>query len=111
MIGRVVDKFILKLEEQLADKNVSFVLSDAARKYLGDKGYDRAMGARPLARVIDSEVKNPLVDELLFGKLTNGGEVQIDVKDDKLSFTIIANRKQKTPPKGKGRTKKEKVLV
>jgi ATP-dependent Clp protease ATP-binding subunit ClpA len=113
MIGRVVDKFILKLEDQLADKNVSFVLSDAARKWLGDKGYDRAMGARPLGRVIDTEVKKPLVDELLFGKLTNGGEVQIDVKDDKLSFAIIANRKPakaKTPTK-KPRAKKEKVLV
>jgi ATP-dependent Clp protease ATP-binding subunit ClpA len=113
MIGRVVDKFILKLEEQLADKNVSFVLSDTARKWLGDKGYDRAMGARPLGRVIDAEVKKPLVDELLFGKLTNGGEVQIDVKDDKLSFAIIANRKPakpKSPPK-KPRAKKEKVLA
>ncbi len=109
MIGRVVDKFILKLEEQLADKNVTFVLSTEARKWLGDKGYDRKMGARPLARVIDTEVKKPLVDELLFGKLTAGGEVQIDLKDDKLNFTILPNRK--TPPKGKGRTKKEKVLA
>ena len=110
MIGRVVDKFILKLEEQLADKNVSFILSDPARKWLGDKGYDRAMGARPLARVIDKEVKKPLVDELLFGQLIHGGEVQIDLKEDKLSFTIIPHRKPKSAAK-KTRTKKVKELA
>ena len=109
MIGRVVDKFILKVEEQLADKNVTFNLSDAARKWLGDKGYDRAMGARPLARVIDTEVKKPLVDELLFGKLVNGGEVQIDVKEETLNFTILPHRKPKSD--SKKRPKKVKELV
>ncbi len=112
-IGHVVDKFILKLEEQLADRNVTFSLSPEARKYLGEKGYDRAMGARPLARVIDTEIKKPLADELLFGKLVNGGEVQIDVKDDALSFKIIGNRKPKaksaTPKKRKPKKVKELV--
>lgn len=119
MIGRVVDKFILKLEEQLADKNVTFALSAQAREWLGNKGYDRAMGARPLARVIDTEVKKPLVDELLFGKLIKGGEVQIDVKDDKLAFTIMPTRsstdetdnKSSGKPPRKGRAKKIKELV
>jgi ATP-dependent Clp protease ATP-binding subunit ClpA len=103
-IGHVVDKFILKLEEQLADKNVTFALSPEARKWLGGKGYDRAMGARPLARVIDTEIKAKLVDELLFGKLVKGGEVQIDIKDDKPVFTIMGNRK----PKAKSASKKPK---
>ena len=70
----MVDKFIVKLEEQLSDKNVTFSLSQEARLWLATKGYDRAMGARPLARVIDREIKKPLIDELLFGKLANGGE-------------------------------------
>lgn len=117
-VGHVVDKFILKLEEQLADKNVTFTLSGDARKWLATKGYDRAMGARPLARVIDAEVKKPLVDELLFGKLAHGGEVQIDLKNDALVFTYLPARKKdadkpaKTPkPKGRGKPKKIKELV
>jgi ATP-dependent Clp protease ATP-binding subunit ClpA len=85
-IGRVVDKFILQLEEQLADRNVQIVLDDAARAWLGIKGYDKLFGARPLARVIQEHVKKQLAEELLFGKLTKGGVVKVSVADDKLVF-------------------------
>jgi len=85
-IGRVVEKFIMQLEAQLGDRGVTITLSDAARQWLGKKGYDPAMGARPLARVIQEYVKKPLAEELLFGKLVKGGAVEIDEKDGKLLF-------------------------
>ena len=87
-MSRVVDKFIAQLEAQLTEKNVAIVLSDDAREWLARKGYDPAMGARPLARVIQENVKRPLAEELLFGDLTEGGTVTVLVKDDKLSFEI-----------------------
>ncbi len=87
-IGRVVDKFILQLEEQLADRNVTIVLDDAAREWLGAKGYDKLFGARPLGRVIQEHVKKPLAEELLFGKLVKGGVVKVSVDDDKLAFAF-----------------------
>jgi ATP-dependent Clp protease ATP-binding subunit ClpA len=85
-IGRVVDKFIMQLEAQLGDRGVTIELTDAARRWLGQKGYDPAMGARPLSRMIQEHVKKPLADELLFGRLTRGGAVKIGVAEDKLSF-------------------------
>jgi ATP-dependent Clp protease ATP-binding subunit ClpA len=87
-IGRVVDKFILQLEEQLADRNVQIVLDQAAHDWLAVKGYDKLFGARPLGRVIQENVKKPLAEELLFGKLTKGGvvKVSVDKETDKLSF-------------------------
>jgi ATP-dependent Clp protease ATP-binding subunit ClpA len=87
-IGRVVDKFILQLEEQLADRNVQIVLDQAAHDWLATKGYDKLFGARPLGRVIQENVKKPLAEELLFGKLTKGGvvKVSVDKETDKLSF-------------------------
>ncbi len=85
-IGRVVEKFVLQLEAQLSDRQVTISLSDAARNWLGDKGYDPLYGARPLARIIQEHIKKPLADELLFGKLAKGGAVMVDVKDDKLTF-------------------------
>ncbi|HLY54235.1 MAG TPA: AAA family ATPase, partial [Stellaceae bacterium] len=87
-IHRVVDKFVLQLEVQLADRNVTIELDEAARKWLGEKGYDKLYGARPLARVVQESVKKPLAEELLFGKLSKGGIVQVTVKDGKLDFTI-----------------------
>jgi len=90
MIGRVVDKFIMQLEAQLGDRGVTIELTDAARQWLAKKGYDRTMGARPLSRVIQEQVKKPLADELLFGRLTRGGAVQIDMSDDRLSFAYHA---------------------
>jgi ATP-dependent Clp protease ATP-binding subunit ClpA len=92
-IGRVVDKFILQLEEQLADRNVTIELDDEARKWLGTKGYDKLFGARPLARIIQEHIKKPLAEELLFGKLVKGGVVHVQVKDGKLAF-----RFEEAPP-------------
>ncbi|MGQ3891912.1 ATP-dependent Clp protease ATP-binding subunit ClpA [Legionella sp. CNM-4043-24] len=85
-IGLVVDKFIMELEEQLATKGVTFKVEQAARDWLIEHGYDRAMDARPMARLIQEHIKKPLADELLFGKLANGGHVVIKEKDGKLHF-------------------------
>ena len=82
VIGRVVDKFVLQLEAQLADRNVTIELTDEARAWLAKNGYDEAIGARPLARVIQEQIKKPLADELLFGKLKNGGVVRVVVTAD-----------------------------
>jgi ATP-dependent Clp protease ATP-binding subunit ClpA len=97
-IGRVVDKFIMQLEAQLGDRGVTIELSDEARAWLGKKGYDPAMGARPLARVIQEHVKKPLADELLFGKLMKGGAVSIGVRAGALAFSYHA---PKTPETGR----------
>jgi ATP-dependent Clp protease ATP-binding subunit ClpA len=88
IISRVVDKFVLQLEGQLGDRQVTIELADAARKWLADKGFDPLFGARPLARVIQENIKKPLADELLFGKLAQGGTVRVDLRDGKLSFTF-----------------------
>jgi ATP-dependent Clp protease ATP-binding subunit ClpA len=82
----VVDKFLLQLEAQLHDRNVEIAATDAAREWLGKKGYDRAFGARPLGRVIQEHVKRPMSEEVLFGKLEHGGRVTVDVKDDDVVF-------------------------
>ncbi len=82
VIARVVDKFILQLEAQLADRNVVIELTDEARAWLVRHGYDESMGARPMARVIQSQIKTPLADEVLFGKLKNGGVVKVVVTGD-----------------------------
>ena len=86
VIGQVVDKFVIQLEAQLTDRGVSIELTDAAREWLGKKGYDPLYGARPLARVIQENIKKPLAEELLFGKLAKGGNVKVSVADDKLTF-------------------------
>jgi len=85
-MGSIVDKFIGELDAQLRDRHATVVVTEAARQWLADKGYDRENGARPLARVIQAEVKKKLTDELLFGALEHGGEAQIDVKDGELVF-------------------------
>jgi ATP-dependent Clp protease ATP-binding subunit ClpA len=82
VIARVVDKFILQLEAQLADRNVAIELADEARAWLVANGYDEAMGARPMARVIQTQIKTPLADEVLFGRLKNGGVVRVVVTGD-----------------------------
>ncbi|MFD0738129.1 ATP-dependent Clp protease ATP-binding subunit ClpA [Lysobacter koreensis] len=83
-ILRVVDKFLIELEAQLHDKNVTLSATPTARDWLAQHGFDPLMGARPMARVIQEKIKRPLADELLFGKLTGGGRVSIDVRDDEL---------------------------
>jgi ATP-dependent Clp protease ATP-binding subunit ClpA len=85
---RVVDKFIDELGKQLAERDVTIELSDSAKVYLAEKGYDKQNGARPLGRLIQDEVKKPLGDELLFGALEDGGHVHVDVTNEKLSFTF-----------------------
>jgi len=85
-IGLVVDKFIMELDEQLSHKGVTFTVDKSAREWLIEHGYDKAMGARPMARLIQENVKKPLADELLFGKLIHGGHVILKVKDGKLHF-------------------------
>lgn len=85
-IGFVVDKFIIELEEQLSSKGVSFQVEKSAREWLIEHGYSKTMGARPMARLIQENVKKPLAEELLFGKLANGGHVILKMKDDKLYF-------------------------
>jgi ATP-dependent Clp protease ATP-binding subunit ClpA len=87
---RVVDKFMAELSLQLLDREVTIELSEAAKTYLAEKGYDKQNGARPLGRLIQDEVKKPLGDELLFGALENGGHVKVDIADKKLSFTYSA---------------------
>ncbi|MFV2031019.1 MAG: AAA family ATPase, partial [Gammaproteobacteria bacterium] len=84
VILNVVDKFLIELESQLEEKKVSMTITDEARQWLAEKGYDPVMGARPMARVIQDEIKQVLADELLFGDLTNGGHVKIDVSENKL---------------------------
>jgi ATP-dependent Clp protease ATP-binding subunit ClpA len=86
IVGRVVDKFVMQLEAQLADRQVSIELTDAARKWLAKKGYDPMFGARPLGRTIQEHIKKALAEELLFGKLAKGGTVKVDLKDEALSF-------------------------
>jgi ATP-dependent Clp protease ATP-binding subunit ClpA len=84
----VVDKFIAELNEQLAVKKVALTISPAVRHWLAKKGHDPRYGARPLARVIQTEIKDMLSDEILFGKLSSGGHIHIDVKNDKLDFSL-----------------------
>ena len=89
IVGRVGEKFVMQLEAQLADRNVTIEASSAAKEWLAERGYDRLYGARPLARVIQEYIKKPLAEELLFGKLVKGGSVKVTMKDDKLAFEII----------------------
>jgi ATP-dependent Clp protease ATP-binding subunit ClpA len=89
IVGRVVEKFVMQLEAQLADRNVTIELSSAAKEWLAERGYDRLYGARPLGRVIQEYIKKPLAEELLFGKLTKGGSVKVGLKEGKLEFEIV----------------------
>ncbi|OUS13499.1 ATP-dependent Clp protease ATP-binding subunit ClpA [Rhodospirillales bacterium 47_12_T64] len=107
VMAKVVDKFIMELETQLADRQVTFDLAPKAKKWLATKGYDPLYGARPLARVIQNKIKKPLAEELLFGKLTRGGTVRIDVKDDELTFSFPEEPKGKDP-KGSGPKKSKR---
>jgi ATP-dependent Clp protease ATP-binding subunit ClpA len=102
VMGRVVDKFVKELSEQLSERNVTIELSAKARDYLADKGYDKDNGARPLARLIQDEIKRPLGDELLFGRLEHGGRVRVDLEADKLVFNMTSAA---PPPKPKAPAK------
>jgi ATP-dependent Clp protease ATP-binding subunit ClpA len=89
VIARVVDKFVLQLEAQLADRNVVIELSDEARDWLCENGYDEAMGARPMARLIQSTIKTPLADEVLFGRLKGGGAVRVVLRSDEGTKPVL----------------------
>ncbi len=93
----IVEKFILQLEAQLAERRVAIALEPEARLWLAEKGYDPIYGARPLARVIQTDVRDPLTDEILFGRLEGGGTVTIAMKDGKLDFRFEASAPPKTP--------------
>ncbi|UWQ15922.1 ATP-dependent Clp protease ATP-binding subunit ClpA [Aliiroseovarius sp. M344] len=97
VILQVVEKFVLQLEAQLLDRGVSIELTRAAAEWIADKGYDDRMGARPLGRVIQEHIKKPLAEELLFGKLTKGGLVQVGIKNGELDLRI---EKPKNPQLG-----------
>ena len=94
VIRMVVDKFIMQLEVQLSDKSVSIVLSDQARDWLANKGYDKVYGARPLGRLIQENIKKPLAEEILFGTLTLGGTVYIELSKDKLKIKTEPHSKE-----------------
>ncbi|MFT5312380.1 MAG: ATP-dependent Clp protease ATP-binding subunit ClpA [Paraglaciecola sp.] len=96
IILQVVDKFIVELEVQLDAKGVSLDVTNEARAWLAEQGYDRNMGARPMARVMQQKVKKELANELLFGQLSEGGSVKIVLKDDKLVFEYKALKKEKS---------------
>jgi ATP-dependent Clp protease ATP-binding subunit ClpA len=89
VILQVVDKFIAQLEAQLMDRNVAIELSPAAAAWLADRGYDDRMGARPLSRVIQENIKKPLAEELLFGKLSKGGLVKVGIKGGEIDLRIV----------------------
>ena len=80
----MVDKFLIQLEEQLHEKKVEAVFTDALKDHLAEHGFDPLMGARPMARLIQDTIRSALADELLFGRLANGGKVTVDVKDGKV---------------------------
>ncbi|HQW59922.1 MAG TPA: ATP-dependent Clp protease ATP-binding subunit ClpA, partial [Thermomonas sp.] len=96
-ILRVVDKFLIELEVLLHEKLVSLSATPAARDWLAQHGFDPLMGARPMGRLIQDKVKRPLADELLFGKLVNGGRVRLDVADGELALDVQAEPEKLLP--------------
>ena len=114
IVGRVVEKFVMQLEAQLADRNVTIELSSAAKEWLAERGYDRLYGARPLGRVIQEYIKKPLAEELLFGKLAKGGSVKVTMKDGKLEFEFTeaaVPTVTSSPDDGEGSAEREPETV
>ncbi len=106
VVRKVVEKFVMQLEAQLSERQVNIELSSEAADWLAAKGYDQQMGARPLARVIQEQVKKPLAEEVLFGKLAKGGTVRILLKGDALHFEFLSRDEEKALP----RTPERKAL-
>jgi len=98
IIRQVVQKFVMQLEAQLADRHVTIETSDEAADWLAKNGFDELYGARPLARVIQENIKKPLADEILFGRLTKGGHVKVVLKDAKLAFEIEGDEREPGAP-------------
>ncbi len=111
IVGRVVEKFVMQLEAQLADRNVTIELSSSAKEWLAERGYDRLYGARPLARVIQEYIKKPLAEELLFGKLAHGGAVKVTMKDGKLDFEFTGADVPVTPGAEDGSSEREPETI
>ncbi len=109
VVNQVVQKFVLQLEAQLADRGVTFELSDDAVKWLAERGYDERMGARPLGRVIQEHIKQPLADEVLFGKLKKGGTVKVTVKEDGSDLNLEAIEDGPVKPKPEPVPKKRRA--
>jgi ATP-dependent Clp protease ATP-binding subunit ClpA len=112
VMGKVVDKFVMELESQLSDRDVTITLTDQSRNWLAKKGYDSRFGARPLSRVIQEYIKKPLSEQLLFGELTKGGNVRVKVINKDLVFeyskiTPLTNNEKKRSGRG-GRGSKDK---
>jgi ATP-dependent Clp protease ATP-binding subunit ClpA len=105
VVARVVDKFILQLELQLADRDVHIKLDQASKEWLTERGYDKLYGARPMSRLIQEKIKQPLAEELLFGKLVNGGEVAVHLKDGALHFEVTPAPPKKGKKGGKAKVK------
>ena len=105
VVARVVEKFILELELQLADRDVHINLDGEAKAWLTERGYDKLYGARPMSRLIQEKIKQPLAEELLFGKLVHGGEVSVHLKDGALVFEIVAAAPKKGKKGGKARVR------
>ena len=101
VISKVIEKFVFQLEAQLADRNVSIELTDAAKNWLAEHGYDEQFGARPMSRVIQENIKKPLAEELLFGQLEGGGTVRVDAQEkdgrEQLVFEILESRPKPSP--------------
>jgi ATP-dependent Clp protease ATP-binding subunit ClpA len=97
IILRVVDKFLMQLEEQLHEKKVEAIFTEKLRKFLGKKGFDPQMGARPMSRLIQDMIRKALADELLFGRLVNGGKIVVDL-NDKDEVLIEFPEGDSTPP-------------
>jgi ATP-dependent Clp protease ATP-binding subunit ClpA len=95
----IVDKMVAELEDQLSEKRVVLDLNDEARNWLGDRGYDRKFGARPMNRLIDREIRRKLADEILFGSLQSGGTVEIQANGDELELVFHPREKNTTSAK------------
>ncbi|MGE0046997.1 MAG: ATP-dependent Clp protease ATP-binding subunit ClpA, partial [Hyphomonadaceae bacterium] len=104
IVRSVVQKFIIQLEGQLSERNVTIEITDRAADWIARIGYDESFGARPLARIIQEKVKKPMADELLFGALKHGGLVKIDIDpndDEKLAFQYFPEQPPAAPPPAK----------
>ena len=99
-VERVVDKFVTELDAQLNARRVTVQLTPAARRWLAERGYDETFGARPMARLIQNDIKRPLADEMLFGQLKDGGRVEVDVGPDGLVFRYSPLKSGASGPDG-----------